>query len=589
VSDAASALNLISGATVQDGKFAVVRGLPDRYVNSQMNGVRLPTADPDKRAVQLDQFPREVIESVQVSKTFTPDQQGDASGGAVNVILKGIPDENILQFKTGVEYNTQVTGKTNFLTYKGGGVNFLGIDDGRRDIPSDGNFTGAVGVSRDDAQIDYNMALTLGGKHEFNNGIKVGGLFSPYYKRDSSFYDNGVDNSLWIDNNDPHKGLTPQYGNPDKPPIPPIPAVGEDFKTALFDITEGREEVQWGVLSAVGAEIEDHSLTVLYMHTMVTEDKAILAEDTRGKAYYFPGYDPDDPHNLGNLHDNLNAAPYLRTETLKYTERTTDTLQFNGKHTLSVPEIGFEGLFMILPPEVDWTVALSSSGLNEPDERQFGSVWYPNSFDPGKPEFGIPSHIDNAYYGPFTTSANFLLGNLSRTWEEISEESRQYFTNWKFPFEQWSGDTGYVKLGVFHDQVDRTYDQDSFGNYRQTGEGPIPNLEGSWDDDSYSEDFLGLGGPTIKDGPPFIDVDYEGKQKISAWYYMTDLPLCSFLNLIGGARYETTSLSIVNHPEKDAKWVTTDEKGNRLYTVCIPETLMFRLIRLMCSLHLDLY
>ena len=41
-SDAASALTLVSGATVQDGKFAVIRGLPDRYVSSQVNGVRLP-------------------------------------------------------------------------------------------------------------------------------------------------------------------------------------------------------------------------------------------------------------------------------------------------------------------------------------------------------------------------------------------------------------------------------------------------------------------------------------------------------------------------------------------------------------------
>jgi TonB-dependent receptor len=566
VTDAASALNLIAGATVQDGKYAVVRGLPDRYVNSQMNSVRLPTADPDKRAVQLDQFPTEVIDSVQVSKTFTPDQQGDASGGAVNVALKGIPDEKVLKFKTGTEYNTQVTGKNRFLTYDGGGVNFSGIDDGRRDIPSDGNFSDTVGVSREDAPFDYNMSMTAGGKHELKNGIKVGGLLSSYYKTDSSYYDDGVNDSLWIDNDDPKKGLTPQYGNPDKPPIPPVPGVGEDFKTALYDVSEGREEVQWGVLSVAGVEIEDHSLNVLYMHTRLTEDKAILAEDTRGKAYYFPGYNPNDPKNLGNLHDNLNAAPYLRSETLKYTERATDTLQFNGEHTLSIPEIGFEGLCTILPPEIDWTIALSSSDLDEPDERQFGSVWYPNSFNPGNPEFGIPPNIDRAYYGPFTPSANILLGNLSYTWEEISEESDQYFMNWKFPFEQWSDDKGYVKLGVFYDQVDRTYDQDSFGNYRQTGEGPIPTVEGSWDDNSYSEDFLDLGGPTIKDGPPFVDVDYEGEQKISAWYYMTDLPLWSFVNFIGGVRYETTSLDIINDPEADAKWVTTDEKGNRLYT-----------------------
>jgi len=563
--DAASALNLIAGATVQEGKYAVVRGLPDRYVNSQMNSVRLPSADPDKRAVQLDQFPSEIIDSVQVSKTFTPDQQGDASGGAVNIITKGIPDKNVFRFKIGTEYNTQVTGNDNFLTYKGGGVNFLGIDDGSRDIPEDGNFTGPLGISRGDAPIDYSMSMTAGGKRELKNGIIVGGLLNPYYKRDSSYYDNGVNDSLWIDDDDPKHGLTPQYGNPDQPPVPPVPAVGEDFKTSLFDVTESSEEVQWGVLSTVGAEIEDHSLNVIYMHTMVAEDKSILAEDTRGKAYYFPGYDPNDPKSLGNLHENLHAAPYLRTETLKYTERTTDTLQFNGEHTLPIPEIEFNNFFTTLPFKIDWTVALSSSGLNEPDERQFGSAWYADSYNEGYPDYGIPSSTNPAYYGPYTPAANFLLGNVSRVWEEISEESRQYFTNVKFPFEQWSGDEGYLKFGVFIDRVDRTYDQDSFGNYRQTGEDAAPTYEGSWEDYSYSEEFLDLGGPTIKDGPPFTDVDYEGKQKISAWYYMADLPLCSFLNMIGGARYETTKLSVVNDPEEDAKWVTTDEDGNRLY------------------------
>ena len=566
VSDAAGALNLIAGATVQDDKYAVVRGLPDRYVNSQMNGVRLPTADPDKRAVQLDQFPTEVIDSIQVSKTFTPDQQGDASGGAVNVKLKGIPDENVLKFKIGTEYNTQAPGNGDFLTSKRGGVNFFGIDDGRRDIPSDGNFTGPLGVSRDDAPFDYNMSMTAGGKYEFQNGIKVGGLFSPYYKRSSSYHDNGVDDSLWIDNKYPRKGLTPQYGNPGHPPIPPVPAVGEEFKTSLFDVTEGSEEVQWGVLGSVGAEIKNHSLSLLYLYTRAAEDKSILAEDTRGKAYYFPGYDPNNPKGLGNAYGNKDAAPYLRTETLKYTERTTDTLQLNGEHTLSIPEIGFKDFFTTLPPKIDWTIALSSSNLDEPDKRQFGSVWYAKSYDAGNPAYGIPAHTVPAYYAPYTPAANFLLGNISRTWTEISEKSRQYFLNLKFPFKQWSGDEGYVKLGVFNDKVDRTFNKNSFGNYRQTGDGPAPNYEGSWKDYSYSDKFLNLGGPTIKAGPPFIDVDYKGKQKISSWYYMADLPLWSFVNLIGGLRYETTKLSIINKPEKDAKWVMTDKDGNHLYT-----------------------
>src|SRR5204862_6636040 len=116
VGDAAAALKLVAGASVQEGKYAVVRGLPDRYVNSQMNGVRLPTADENKRAVQLDQFPTAVIDSIQVSKTFTPDQQGDASGGAVNVILKGIPDQTTFQFKVQTGFNSQIRGRDDFLT-----------------------------------------------------------------------------------------------------------------------------------------------------------------------------------------------------------------------------------------------------------------------------------------------------------------------------------------------------------------------------------------------------------------------------------------------------------------------------------------
>ena len=299
----------------------------------------------------------------------------------------------------------------------------MGIDDGLRDIPSDGYFTDPLGVSRDDAPIDYNMSMTVGGKHEFNNGIKVGGLLSPYYKRDSSYYDNGVNDSLWIDTKDPKHGLTPQYGNPDQPPIPPVPAVGEDFKTALFDVTEGAKRCNGGVLTAVGAEIEDHSLDVLYMHTRLTEDKAILAEDTRGKAYYFPGYDPNDPKGLGNAHDNLNAATYLRSETLKYTERTTDTLQFNGEHTLSISEIGFEGFFTTLPPEIDWTIALSSSDLNEPDERQFGSVWYAESYDKGNPGYGIPSSTDPAYYGPYTPAQIFSWGMFRESGKRFQKKA----------------------------------------------------------------------------------------------------------------------------------------------------------------------
>ena len=532
----------------------MVRGLPDRYVSSQMNGVRLPTADADKRAVQLDQFPSELIESIQVSKTFTPDQQGDASGGAVNVVLKGIPDATVLKFSAGTEYNTQTPDKGEFITYKGGGVNFSGIDDGGRDMQTPGmNWNGAVGVSRGDPPPTYNWSLTAGGKKEVLDGLKVGGLGNFYYKQKTSSYDNGTDDSYWLKG--PGRVMTPQtkQGAPSSTGI----ESGDSFKTALFDVSQGSEEVQWGGLGAVGLETENNKLMLLYMRTQSTEDTATLAEDTRGKDYFVtsqvPGYDPRAPYD-----GYQDAAPYLRSETLEYVERKTDTLQLRGDHTLPFPETGIPGYFVLLPPELDWTVAKSMSGLNSPDKRMFGSTWKPGTPDTvwGSTTFpGIPA----GYYANKGEAA-YTLGNVQRIWKDISEESEQYSVNGKIPFEQWSGDKGYLKAGVFNDKVKREYNQDSFSNLNGPGTGNQdtgPSLP--WDE-YWSSVFPAEGHKILATE---IDVDYKAEQKISAVYYMLDVPLCPFFKVLGGQRVEKTDLSIVLNP--DTEVYAPDGKGGSEY------------------------
>lgn len=547
--DAAGALRLVTGATVQDGKYAVVRGLPDRYVNSQMNDIRLPSADPDKRAVQLDQFPSEMIDSIQVSKTFIPDQQGDASGGAVNVILKGIPDESVLKFSAGTEYNTQATGNDEFLTYDGGGVNAWGLDDGRRDQQMTGtNWTGAVGTSREEAPYAYNWTLTAGGNQEIMDGLRFGGLGNLYYKRSASYFDGGKDDAMWVDH--PGDPLTPQVrqGTVSEDGIQP----GDSFKTSLFDVSQGTEEVQWGGLGVLGLEAEDHALQLLYMRTQTAEDKAVLAEDTRGKDWFVtsqvPGYDPLVPNA-----DYQDAAPYQRNQTLEYTERKTETLQLHGDHTLPFPEIGIGNFFTLLPPEVDWTAARSSSGLYSPDKRMFGSLWKPGTptvnhpgFPPWVPPFTIPGIPPG--YQQNKPEATFTLGNLQRIWKEISEESEQYFMNGKLPFEQWSGDKGFFKAGFFEDKVTRDYQQDSFSNESDPN-WEAPNL--SWDE--YWSDVFSGANHTITDAD--TDVDYKGEQEISAAYCMVDFPLASFFKVIAGARHEETELGIRLDPESQVYWV----------------------------------
>src|SRR5262245_38238227 len=196
-SDAAGALRLVAGASVQGDKYAVIRGLPDRYISSQMNGVRMPSSDEDKRAVELDQFPAAVIESIQVSKTFTPDQQGDASGGAVNVLLRGIPEATVLEFKSEVGYNTNTSFYDDFLGYEGGGLDTFAGGNGGRDLqPLGTNWTGALAAEEESAPVDYKFGLNAGKKFELGDGMRVGAFTTLFYERDSAYIDDKRDDSL---------------------------------------------------------------------------------------------------------------------------------------------------------------------------------------------------------------------------------------------------------------------------------------------------------------------------------------------------------------------------------------------------------
>ncbi len=555
IGDAAEAMRIVPGATVEDGKYPVIRGLPDRYVNSQLNGVRLPSADADKRAVQLDQFPSALIESIQVSKTFTPDQQGDASGGAVNVITKGIPDETLFQLSTQIGYNPGTTGSSDFLTYEDGGVTFWGIDDGRRDIQYSNyglNWSGAAGVSRDNAPIDYKWSLSGGGKNELENDVTIGGFATFFYEHSSSFIDDGFDYQYWVEQ--PGDSMTPQYDNgaPEQ----------DKFTTSLFDYTKGSEEVKWGTLGTIGIDMEDHSLALLYLYTRSAEDTATLAEDTTGKASLHK-YWPDvygseyDNYDRYDIHDPANSmpdvAPYIRTQTLQYTERTTQSVQFKGTHTLLNEdyEYIFGDYFKLKRPEFDWRVSFNSSELYQPDKRQFGSLWHASYYS----SYYLSPGTKESYYSPYKPSENYTLGAFQRIWKDIKEDDTQYSIDLKFPFEQWNENEGYVKFGFFDDKVKRKYDQDSFSNFLDN-----KNSDGEWE--NYWSDIFQFENHPITPGD--TDVDYKGNQDIMALYYMLDVPLNSQIKIVGGHRFENTELTVINQAEKDAQWNPPGEASTKI-------------------------
>lgn len=134
---AASAMKRVTGVSVIDGKYVYVRGLGGRYTNSTLNGVSVPGLDPNRNALQMDIFPTNILSNMVVSKTFTADQPANFSGGLVNIQTKEFPGEQTLSVSAGLGFNPDMHFNGDYLTHEGGGTDFLGFDDGTRQIPTD--------------------------------------------------------------------------------------------------------------------------------------------------------------------------------------------------------------------------------------------------------------------------------------------------------------------------------------------------------------------------------------------------------------------------------------------------------------------
>lgn len=133
--DAAQVLKRVPGVTVVDGKYAYVRGLGERYSATTLNGAPLASPEPDRKVVPLDLFPAGMLESVVTSKTYSPDQPGDFAGGLVQLRTPRFPSQRILEVGVTAGWNS-VTSLRQGLGYTGGGLDFLGVDDGTRGLPS---------------------------------------------------------------------------------------------------------------------------------------------------------------------------------------------------------------------------------------------------------------------------------------------------------------------------------------------------------------------------------------------------------------------------------------------------------------------
>lgn len=344
LSDAGDAVGKISGANIVDGKFAVVRGLADRYVATMFNNGLIASAEPSRKAVQLDLFPTAVLERVNVSKTHAPNLPGDFGGGTINIITRVFPEEQILSVQTKTSFDTDLA--SSFLVHPGRNLNFLGGNIGAElpnslpEPPAADQLTLAGAWQglhnsrtllprRADANpaqsfdAVYGQTFTL--PHERRLGIMIaGGRGSEDSYNKSENFRNVRDGRTWTQ---------------------------EDFTRS----------VDWELYAAAGLEWnEDHRLDFVYFRKHIAEDTISHGHNLRD-----PG---NDSLPFGNLDNTSGTRPYYGADALvlgsfhqiEPLERDFEVFQLSGNH-----QIGKRG------PKINWSTTSSEAFELRPDTSFF--------------------------------------------------------------------------------------------------------------------------------------------------------------------------------------------------------------------------
>ena len=532
-STAAEAAERITGASVVGGKFVVVRGLGDRYANTQLNGAALPTADPDRRSVQFDLFPSDFLESITTIKTFTPDQPGDFSGGIVDIQTRSLPPAFTARFSASNSVNTAVHFSDGFLRSPSVDVGFLPTGASDRAVPDllVGNTAlpfGSAGPARSQARTDeafraeldqvvrafdsvaavdpdagapinQGYALSVGNRFSVG-GNPLGFLLGLTYDRGASSYDDGVTGRFRTSSVDAETGRVGLFPNL------LVNDARSTIETSLGGI--GNVAYQIGSLHEVGANA---------IYSRIGESEARFQSGA-----YPEQYGIEDETTL------------FVNRTFGYTEREIASVQPRGRHRL--PALG--------DLEVDWTGTFSRTTQDQPDQQFLPLV---------REERGTNDDGSTRYL-----LRPQILGSLSpaiRFFRALDEDLLSLQANAALPF-QLAGRRGELKVGGRYNRTDRTVDELRL-QYDPTGAIPVGD-DNLGDYRAYlADDRVGFVGEDSR-GRPIIgtllsDVtlptnNYTGYLDVPAAYVQAEVPVLPGLRAIGGVRYEGTLLNVETGP-----------------------------------------
>ena len=511
--DAADAMSRVTGVSINEGKYVFVRGLGERYSNTLLNDVALPSSDPDKKAVQMDLFSTDLMESIVTAKSFTPDKPGDFAGGSVNIKTKSFPDLFSLTLSSSFGYNSQANLNSDFLSYDGGQRDWLGFDDGTRAIP-DGvptdpsefpisnfqpgaaqffdditrRFNSVMSIGTDKSFLDTGFSASFGNSYFLGGDQMLGVVASLSYDLSYDHYEDGI-NARYRRNSLELEMLSPRY-------------VYRDTR------------------SVMNANIS--SLLSMAYQPSVNHEIALVLSGT------FAGSD-ETRFQQGPTSDsgqNFDAEDQIRS--MVFTERSLISAQLRGEHVFDFADI-----------KLDWSLSSASTTQEDPDARYSNNEIIPET---GRVSLVKPDRAPR------------------RVYRELTEDQSSLNLNLEIPFLE--GDSGLnrnLKIGGVVTERSRDFFEVVYQyQYGSTGNSIFNNFESM--DSFLDPEKIGIGddGPLLKTFINFFrGQDYEGEETIEAYYAMLDFELTGKWRLIGGVRQENTDTTMQSLTPVDERFFSS--------------------------------
>ena len=488
--NAGEVIKRVSGISLIDDKFVMVRGLSQRYNNVWVNGGAVPSSEADSRAFSFDIIPSSQIDNLTIVKSPSAEYPADYSGGFIIVNTKEIPSENSFSISAGGNWNTS-SAFQDFAYSKGSGTDFLGFDNGMRSL------SGGINSS---------LAPQLNA-----SGNKVGDYAT-------SLLGNGLNNDWHVKSKTPlgdlklAANLNRRWVINDRT-LGMLAAVNY---TNEYRTYTGMENNLYGIYDAVNDKPNylRHSIDDQYNNNVrlgAMLNFTLLSKDSNHK-YQFKNIFNQLATSRYTWRDGVSAQSNLeRSAEYYYRSRTTYNGQITGKHTFAKDDF-------------DWNLGYAYANRHLPDRRRYL----------------IDDALETNVYALSTGN------DISREWTQLDEHILSLGVNDKhhFKFGTFEPD---LQVGAYGEYRSREYNTRNFiynwnvaDNNMPAGfrYSDIPTLLSDEANMGYDKLYL-LEEKQMRN-------NYRGENTLGAGYMTMSLPLGK-LNVYAGLRFEHNDMELISN------------------------------------------